>query len=223
MILPARFRATAEANAALVPRAARRVRLRGAGSDPGSPPSPALDMPDRNRPDASRPRSLPALDGRARSSGERPVDDRHFVVEMDDDGVAWLRFGKGGEGEMPDAGTSFAAHYGVGNGPAGNVGAETLLTIVFRRDGYRRQARSAQSSCGDRRHGPGTVAEARVFAPHAFRDSAGAGDHRRRLRDPRGRRCRRRDERARFSPPLRHTLLPSLPGPADTRPEGCAR
>ena len=63
---------------------------------------------------------------------ESAPSDRHFVVEIDDDGIARQRFGNGREGEMPDAGMSFAADYWVGNGPAGNVGFETLLTIAFR-------------------------------------------------------------------------------------------
>jgi hypothetical protein len=67
---------------------------------------------------------------------ERPAwklpDDNDFVVEMDDDGVAWIRFGRGGEGRTPPAGTAFTARYGIGNGPIGNVGAETISLVVFR-------------------------------------------------------------------------------------------
>lgn len=59
-------------------------------------------------------------------------DDRHFVVEIDDDRVAHLRFGDGDCGERPAAGTQFHAQYRVGNGPAGQVGAERLTQIVYR-------------------------------------------------------------------------------------------
>ncbi|MEO6740825.1 MAG: putative baseplate assembly protein, partial [Chthoniobacteraceae bacterium] len=46
-------------------------------------------------------------------------DDRHFVVEIDDEGRAHLRFGDGDSGRKPDAGLIFSARYRVGNGPAG--------------------------------------------------------------------------------------------------------
>src|SRR5262249_28025667 len=50
-------------------------------------------------------------------------DDRYFVTEVDNDGVARLRFGDGDCGRMPDAETVFNATYRVGNGLNGNVGA----------------------------------------------------------------------------------------------------
>ncbi len=59
-------------------------------------------------------------------------EDRHFVVEMDNERRAHLRFGDGELGRMPGAGTSFRAVYRVGNGPSGNVGAEAISHIVFR-------------------------------------------------------------------------------------------
>ena len=59
-------------------------------------------------------------------------DDRHFVVEVDDERRAWLRFGDGDCGRRPDAGTSFHARYRIGNGPVGNLGAGRLTRIVFR-------------------------------------------------------------------------------------------
>ena len=65
---------------------------------------------------------------------ESGPDDRDFVVEMDDDGYAHIRFGDGNLGRMPDAGTAFRANYRTGNGPAGNVGAETLVKIVLRQE-----------------------------------------------------------------------------------------
>lgn len=66
-----------------------------------------------------------------------------FVTEMDDEGIAWLRFGDDVLGRRPSllsvslsqnrpAGTPapFVAHYRVGNGPAGNVGAGAVAHIV---------------------------------------------------------------------------------------------
>ena len=57
--------------------------------------------------------------------------DPHFVVEVDDDGRAHLRFGDGRQGRRPEAGTGFTAHYRAGNGPTGNVAAETINRITI--------------------------------------------------------------------------------------------
>jgi len=53
-----------------------------------------------------------------------------FVVEIDTDSAAYLRFGDDLLGERPEPGTQFAATYRVGNGVAGNVGAESLAHVV---------------------------------------------------------------------------------------------
>jgi len=55
--------------------------------------------------------------------------DRHFVVEIDDHGKAYLRFGDNQYGSRPPAGTEFSATYRVGNGVSGNVGRESLYHI----------------------------------------------------------------------------------------------
>lgn len=97
-------------------------------------------------------------------------DDRDFVAEMDDDGTAWIRFGKGGEGLTPAAGTRFDARYGLGNGPAGNVGAETIRLIVFRQTldaGGTLRVRNPLAAAGGTP--PEPVAEVKMFAPRAFR------------------------------------------------------
>jgi predicted phage baseplate assembly protein len=60
------------------------------------------------------------------SEGDKP----EFVVEMEHDGTAYLRFGDDIYGKRPNAGTSFVATYRVGNGTAGNIGAESLAHIV---------------------------------------------------------------------------------------------
>ena len=41
---------------------------------------------------------------------ESGPDDRHFVVEIDNDGIAHLRFGDGELGFQPPAGMTFSAH-----------------------------------------------------------------------------------------------------------------
>ena len=52
----------------------------------------------------------------------------NFVVEMENDGTASLRFGDGVSGSKPVAG--LVASYRVGNGTAGNVGTESLANFV---------------------------------------------------------------------------------------------
>jgi hypothetical protein len=53
--------------------------------------------------------------------------DTHFVVEIEADGTARLRFGDGVNGRRPASDSAFTARYRIGNGTAGNVGADTLI------------------------------------------------------------------------------------------------
>ncbi|HEV2740007.1 MAG TPA: hypothetical protein VGU66_15620 [Candidatus Elarobacter sp.] len=102
---------------------------------------------------------------------ESEPGDSVFVAEIDDDGRAHLRFGSGGEGRTPDAGTAFAARYRVGNGPSGNVGAETIAYLVFRSTtagSGNLVPRNPLSAAGGT--APESVADVRMFAPFAFRD-----------------------------------------------------
>ncbi|GAB2502681.1 putative baseplate assembly protein [Pseudoxanthomonas sangjuensis] len=57
--------------------------------------------------------------------------DPHFVVETEHDGLARLRFGDDRHGERPNPGTAFVANYRIGNGSAGNIGADALAHLVF--------------------------------------------------------------------------------------------
>jgi Baseplate J-like protein len=57
-------------------------------------------------------------------------DDTQFVMEVDTDGTAYLRFGDGTNGEAPEAQTQFTAVYRIGNGTPGNVGANTLTNFA---------------------------------------------------------------------------------------------
>jgi predicted phage baseplate assembly protein len=59
-------------------------------------------------------------------SGEADPD---FVVEVETDGTAILRFGDDTNGKTPEAGTAFTAAYRIGNGSAGNVGADTIIHL----------------------------------------------------------------------------------------------
>jgi len=98
-------------------------------------------------------------------------DDARFVVEMDDGGVAHLRFGNGDEGRQPDAGARFTASYRIGNGPSGNVGPETICYVIFRETTEGTGAltpRNPLAATGGTV--PEAVADVRMVAPYAFRD-----------------------------------------------------
>ncbi|WP_313689876.1 putative baseplate assembly protein [Achromobacter mucicolens] len=57
-------------------------------------------------------------------------DAREFVVEMEHDGAAWLRFGDNRYGAAPAPGERLLARYRLGGGPQGNVGAEAIGALV---------------------------------------------------------------------------------------------
>ena len=96
--------------------------------------------------------------------------DLHFVVEMDNDHRARLRFGDDELGQRPEAGTAFRADYRVGNGPSGNVGADSIAHLVTRMlrpiDGVVSIRNPLPARGGT---APEPMAEAKLFAPHAFR------------------------------------------------------
>ena len=108
-------------------------------AEPIAPGAPAARLVARDPRQA-----LPQADLREVSDASAPVwqargdllssggSDRHFVAEIDDDGRARLRFGDGDLGCQPAAGAQFEALYRVGNGPAGNVGHDTICYIVPR-------------------------------------------------------------------------------------------
>ncbi|HEY9695876.1 MAG TPA: putative baseplate assembly protein [Trichocoleus sp.] len=96
--------------------------------------------------------------------------DRHFIVEMDNDRRAQLRFGDGELGQQPAVDAEFYANYRVGNGLAGNVGAETISHLVFRnspQSGIRLTPRNPLPAIGGAE--PEPLEEVKLFAPQAFR------------------------------------------------------
>lgn len=96
--------------------------------------------------------------------------DNHFVVEMDNDGLAHLRFGDGSLGRMPDPGTTFRASYRIGNGQRGKVGAETISYIVSRKTRYTGLLLQPRNPFAVHvGTDPEPLSEVRLFAPHAFR------------------------------------------------------
>ncbi|MDO9354077.1 MAG: putative baseplate assembly protein [Solirubrobacteraceae bacterium] len=90
-----------------------------------------------------------------------------FVVEVGDDGLARLRFGDDDNGKRPDPDTAFVARYRIGNGVAGNVGAEAIARVVGASAGTFVRVRNPLPASG------GVDAEdieaARRDAPQAFR------------------------------------------------------
>jgi predicted phage baseplate assembly protein len=61
---------------------------------------------------------------------ENAATDQVFVVEVESNGAATLRFGDNVNGKTPDTGTSFVASYRIGNGTDGNVGADSLIFLA---------------------------------------------------------------------------------------------
>ncbi|MFO0699085.1 MAG: putative baseplate assembly protein [Nitrospira sp.] len=96
--------------------------------------------------------------------------DRHFVAEVDGDGRAHLRFGDDELGQRPDAGTIFHAMYRVGNGPSGNVGAETIHHLVTRGTSLSGGIVTIRNPLAARGGTvPESMAEVKLYAPHTFR------------------------------------------------------
>ena len=101
---------------------------------------------------------------------ESGPDDRVFVTEIDNDGYAHVRFGNGILGRQPAAGTAFNACYRVGNGKSGNIGAETITSIVTRNktfSGVTIKPRNPFAGVGGQ--DPEPIADVKQFAPYAFR------------------------------------------------------
>ncbi len=92
--------------------------------------------------------------------------DRAFVVEMEDDGTAQLRFGDDALGAAPNEGTKFTAVYRIGNGRAGNVGADSIAHIVTSDDGISAVRNPLAAASGVDAE---SFEEARLYAPQAFR------------------------------------------------------
>ena len=98
-------------------------------------------------------------------------DKKAFVVEVENDQTAYLRFGDDRFGGRPVRGMRFEATYRVGNGSAGNVGANTLVHLISDQPevaGGRVQQVSNPLPAGGGTD-PETIAEVRQRAPSAFR------------------------------------------------------
>jgi hypothetical protein len=100
--------------------------------------------------------------------GSQP-DDWHYVVEIDNEGRANLRFGDGELGRRPAANTTFMADYRVGNGPEGNVGAATILQVVFDRTVLHNDLRPRNPLPSWGGTPPEPLLDVKLRAPQAFR------------------------------------------------------
>lgn len=137
-----------------------------AGYDQAGPASAALGQDPRT--------ALPAMTVAGEGETWRPVYDllgssglaTELVVEIDSDGTAWLRFGDDVHGRAPDPGEAFTATYRVGNGPAGNVGAEAV-TAVTGAGTLVLTVRNPLPAAGGT--GPEPADLVRLLAPQAFR------------------------------------------------------
>lgn len=94
------------------------------------------------------------------------ADATELVVEIESDGRASLRFGDDEHGARPDSGTAFTATYRVGNGVAGNVGAEALRHIASPHAEIV-AVRNPLPARGGRE--PESIEDGRKNAPEAFR------------------------------------------------------
>jgi len=92
--------------------------------------------------------------------------DAHFVVEVEAEGSATLRFGDDRSGRRPESGAVFTAGYRIGNGPGGNIGADALVHVSTDLPGIT-GIRNPMPAIGGRT--AESAAAARVAAPQAFR------------------------------------------------------
>ncbi|HEX2268916.1 MAG TPA: putative baseplate assembly protein, partial [Pyrinomonadaceae bacterium] len=95
--------------------------------------------------------------------------DLHYVAEIDNRRRAHLRFSNGDMGRAPIAHEQFRARYRIGNGIAGNVGAEAISHIVLRNNlsGIQLRPRNPMAAGGGVE--PEETDRVRLFAPYAFR------------------------------------------------------
>lgn len=106
---------------------------------------------------------------------------RDFVVEAEDDGRVFLRFGDNTLGRRPQPDTPLYACYRIGNGRAGNVGAEAIAHIVIQPENLEPEDQLRQEDIQTAIIGvqnplpalggtePEPIEQARLYAPQAFR------------------------------------------------------
>ncbi len=93
------------------------------------------------------------------------ADATDFVVEMESDGSAWLRFGDDASGQRPATGTAFTAQYRVGDPLAGNVAADAIRHVVSPDSGVAAIRNPLPATGGV---APESIEHVRATAPFAF-------------------------------------------------------
>ncbi|NER98100.1 MAG: putative baseplate assembly protein, partial [Symploca sp. SIO1B1] len=97
-----------------------------------------------------------------------------FVVEMESDRTAYLRFGDGNLGKAPLAGSTMTAKYRSGNGTAGNVGREAITYLLLDNSAHfselvEKITKIYNPLAAEGGIDPEAIAEARLNAPQALR------------------------------------------------------
>lgn len=134
--------------------------------DDAAPASSALswDMAD------VRP-AIALREGRRRWTARRDLlnsgrFDADFVIEVEDDGRALVRFGDGVAGRRPADGSTLSARYRIGNGGVGNVGPDAVSRLAVE-DARVRRVRNPLPAAGG--VDPHPITQAKLYAPQAFR------------------------------------------------------
>jgi hypothetical protein len=91
-----------------------------------------------------------------------------FVAEVDNDGIAVLRFGDDDYGRSPVTATSLTARYRVGNGRAGNLGSGALAHLVLPPTWLATVTALRHPLPAGDGTDPETIEEVRQLAPRAF-------------------------------------------------------
>jgi hypothetical protein len=102
---------------------------------------------------------------------ESESGDCHYVVEVDDAGIAHLRFGDGELGRAVEAGETFFADYRVGSGTEGNIGAGAIRNFAWvdeRKKVVGLSLAPSNPMPSQGRTAPESVAEVKLFAPGTF-------------------------------------------------------
>lgn len=95
--------------------------------------------------------------------------DQHFVVETDDDGASFLRFGDDQYGRRPFDAERVVGRYRIGNGQLGNAGWGTLVHLVDPGVVIPAITRIWQPLPASGGEEPETIEHVRQIAPEAFR------------------------------------------------------
>jgi hypothetical protein len=99
---------------------------------------------------------------------ESGPEDCHFVIDIEDDGLATVRFGDNVRGARPGD-QQMTITYRIGNGPEGNVGAETIIRVLTD-DGVDVPGVSARNPLpATGGLPPESLTHVKLYAPNVFR------------------------------------------------------